>query len=138
MFFHREFDESFAHLAYAASDIFLMPSRYEPCGLGQMIAMRYGTLPVARKTGGLSDTIEDGKTGFLFEEYSLPAFIGAAGRAVKAFDDKEAWRKMMINAMEKDFSWKKSAREYILIYQKVLKTNGCRAYSPCSFQLVSR
>ena len=137
LFFHSEFDESFAHLAYAASDLFLMPSRYEPCGLGQMIAMRYGTLPVARKTGGLSDTIEDDKTGFLFGEYSLPAFINAAGRAVKAFYDKKTWRKMMTNAMEKDFSWKKSAQAYISVYQSVLKTNGYRTYSPCPFQVVS-
>ncbi|HKN19242.1 MAG TPA: glycogen/starch synthase [Dissulfurispiraceae bacterium] len=123
-FFCREFDESLAHLAYAGSDVFLMPSRYEPCGLGQMIAMRYGTLPVARKTGGLSDTIEDGKTGFLFGEYSLTAFINAVRRAVKAFDDKKAWRKMISNAMEKDFSWGKSAQAYIEIYQNALKTNG--------------
>ena len=102
-----------------------MPSRYEPCGLGQMIAMRYGTLPVARKTGGLSDTIEDDKTGFLFGEYSLPAFINAVRRAVKAFDDKKAWRKMIINAMKKDFSWGKSAQAYIAIYQNALKMNGC-------------
>jgi starch synthase len=128
-FFYREFDESFAHLAYAGSDVFLMPSRYEPCGLGQMIAMRYGTLPVARKTGGLSDTIEDDKTGFLFGEYGLPAFINAVMRAVKAFEDNKAWRKMMTNAMKKDFSWKKSAQAYILVYQNALKINGGRAYS---------
>src|SRR5208283_5312527 len=102
-------------------DVLLMPSRYEPCGLGQMIAMRYGTLPVARKTGGLSDTIKDDKTGFLFGEYSLDAFINAFRRAVKAFDDKKAWRKMISNAMKKDFSWKKSTREYIVIYQNALK-----------------
>ncbi len=123
-FFYREFDESFAHLAYAGSDVFLMPSRYEPCGLGQMIAMRYGTLPVARKTGGLSDTIEDEKTGFLFEEYNLTAFINAVRRAVKAFDDKKAWRKMISNAMKKDFSWGKSVQAYIAIYQNALKTNA--------------
>src|SRR5208283_906319 len=123
-FFYREFDESFAHLAYAGSDVFLMPSRYEPCGLGQMIAMRYGTLPVARKTGGLSDTIEDDKTGFLFGEYNLTVFINAVRRAIKAFDDKKAWRKMTNNAMKKDFSWKKSARAYIAIYQNALKINS--------------
>ncbi len=123
-FFYREFNEPFAHLAYAGSDVFLMPSRYEPCGLGQMIAMRYGTLPVARKTGGLSDTIEDDKTGFLFEEYSVPAFINAVRRAVKAFDDKKAWRKMMGNAMKKDFSWGKSVQAYIAIYQNALKMDA--------------
>jgi starch synthase len=124
-FFYREFDESFAHIVYAGSDVLLMPSRYEPCGLGQMIAMRYGTLPVARKTGGLSDTIEDGETGFLFGEYSLTALINAVARAVKAFDDKNVWRKMISNAMGKDFSWKKSAQAYIALYQDTLKMNTC-------------
>ncbi len=123
-FFCGEFNESLAHLAYAGSDVLLMPSRYEPCGLGQMIAMRYGTLPVARKTGGLSDTVEDDKTGFLFGEYSVTAFMSAFRRAVKAFDDKKAWRKMISNAMKKDFSWKKSTREYIAIYRNALKMNA--------------
>lgn len=120
-FFYADFDETLARLTYAGSDIFLMPSRYEPCGLGQMIAMRYGTLPVAHKTGGLSDTIEDGKTGFLFGEYNLPSFMDAISRALKTFLDKKAWRKMIGNAMDKDFSWGKSAREYIAIYQNALK-----------------
>ena len=123
-FFCGEFDEPLAHLVYAGSDLFLMPSRYEPCGLGQMIAMRYGTLPVARKTGGLADTIEDDKTGFLFGDYSLTAFMNAVRLAVKAFDDKKTWRKMIGNAMGKDFSWKKSTLEYIAVYKNALKING--------------
>ena len=119
--FHTGFDEPFAHLAYAGSDMFLMPSQYEPCGLGQMIAMRYGTLPVAYRTGGISDTVEDKNTGFLFEEYSLPSFVRAVKKAVKTFDNKKTWKQMMCNAMSKDFSWKKSAQEYITIYQNTLK-----------------
>ncbi len=122
-FFYTEFDEPFARLAYAGSDIFLMPSRYEPCGLGQMIAMRYGTIPVARKTGGISDTIEDDKTGFLFGEYSLTSFMQAVRRALKTFNDKKAWLEMMRNAMDKDFSWKKSAQKYIAIYQNAIYQN---------------
>ncbi|MBF0557933.1 MAG: glycogen synthase [Nitrospirae bacterium] len=120
-FLNTGFDEPFAHLAYAGSDFFLMPSRYEPCGLGQMIAMRYGTIPVAHRTGGLSDTIEDGKTGFLFGELSLPAFMRAANRAFKAFSDKRCLRKMIKNAMSKDFSFKKAAKAYIGIYQNALQ-----------------
>ncbi len=69
------FDETLAHRIYATADIFLMPSRYEPCGLGQMIAMRYGAIPVARRTGGLADTIDHGRTGFLFDEYSSTALL---------------------------------------------------------------
>ncbi|MGD0281227.1 MAG: glycogen/starch synthase [Dissulfurispiraceae bacterium] len=120
-FFCTGFDEPLAHLTYAGSDIFLMPSSYEPCGLGQMIAMRYGTIPVAYRTGGLSDTIESNHTGFLFGEYSLPSFMRAVRKALKTFDDKRAWRKMIGNAMGRDFSWKKSARAYIAIYQNALK-----------------
>src|SRR5208283_3489714 len=105
----------------AGSDFLLMPSRYEPCGLGQMIAMRYGTIPLAHKTGGLSDTIEEGKTGFLFEEFSLHAFMRTAKQAFKAFGDKTCLLKMIKNAMSRDFSFKKSAQSYIAIYQNVLQ-----------------
>ncbi len=123
LFFHTEFDEPFAHLAYAGSDMFLMPSRYEPCGLGQMIAMRYGTIPVAHRTGGISDTIEDNKTGFLFEEYSVPSFMEAIKRAIKTFTDKKAWLKIIQDAMAKDFSWEKNAQEYIAIYKNTIHKN---------------
>jgi len=119
IFYYPLFDEAFAHLAYAGSDIFLMPSRYEPCGLGQMIAMRYGTIPVARKTGGLVDTIEDGKTGFLFEEYSASSLSIAASRALKSYGDKKLWFKIIENAMGKDFSWEMSAKMYIEIYSRL-------------------
>lgn len=116
LFLHSEFDEAIAHLAYAGADIFLMPSLYEPCGLGQMIAMRYGTIPVARKTGGLSDTIEDNVSGFLFDEYSAGAFIGGIHRALNGYADKKLWHRMVKNAMNKDFSWRKSAAMYLDLY----------------------
>lgn len=115
-FFYPGFDESMAHRAYAASDIFLMPSRYEPCGLGQMIAMRYGTVPLARKTGGIADTVRDGETGFLFDEYSARALIDTVDRALNIWADKKAWREIIGNAMERDFSWGKSANIYLKLY----------------------
>jgi starch synthase len=118
LFFYSGFDESIAHLAYAGSDIFLMPSRYEPCGLGQMIAMRYGTIPVGRKTGGLTDTIENGETGFIFDEYSSLGLINGIERALISYADKEAWHRMIKNAMSRDFSWEKSARLYLELYRK--------------------
>ncbi|MDI6801388.1 MAG: glycogen synthase GlgA [Thermodesulfovibrionales bacterium] len=115
-FFYSGFNEDFAHLAYAGSDIFLMPSRYEPCGLGQMISMRYGTIPVASKTGGLADTIEDSETGFLFDEYSAESLLSAIKRALTAYSDMETWQALIKNAMNKDFSWSNSARMYLEIY----------------------
>jgi starch synthase len=123
IFFFSGFDESFAHLAYAGSDIFLMPSRYEPCGLGQMIAMRYGTIPIARRTGGLADTIEDNVTGFLFNEYSIDAFTEAIKKAISYYREKHKWMNFIKNVMSKDFSWRRSARKYIEIYERLLK--GC-------------
>jgi len=110
------FDEKLAHSLYAASDIFLMPSQYEPCGLGQMIAMRYGTVPVARRTGGLTDTIEDGVTGFLFDDYSADAFLICIRSALAAWKDKRSWRLMVRAAMDQDFSWERSAKEYCRLY----------------------
>lgn len=121
------YDEAFAHRVYAGSDIFVMPSRYEPCGLGQMIAMRYGTIPVARKTGGLADTIEDynpltnSGTGFLFEDFNSEAFLCSTRLAISAFSCKDKWIGLMKRAMEKDFSWKRSAMEYIDLYEFLIK-----------------
>lgn len=120
VFFYSGFDEPLAHLAYGGSDIFLMPSRYEPCGLGQMIAMRYGTIPVARKTGGLADTIQDNKTGFLFYEYSTGAFMEKIEQAFECYNDKRRWNDFIKNAMSMDFSWKRSAMRYLEIYRRLL------------------
>ncbi|MBI3592800.1 MAG: glycogen synthase [Nitrospirae bacterium] len=130
LFLYAGFDEPFANLAYAGSDMFLMPSRYEPCGLGQMIAMRYGTIPVARRTGGISDTVEDKKTGFVFAEYSAASFLNSIKEALSAYADKKAWQKLIKSAMSRDFSWGKSAKMYIEVYKKVLKANNQRNLQP--------
>ncbi|MFH1598201.1 MAG: glycogen/starch synthase [Patescibacteria group bacterium] len=119
------FDAGLAQKIYAGSDIFLMPSRFEPCGLGQLIAMRYGTLPIVRATGGLKDTVADavedpklGK-GFVFEEYNSQGLLQKAKEAVSLFKEREKWAKIMIRGMETDFSWRKSSEEYLKLYQKV-------------------
>ncbi|MGQ9672445.1 MAG: glycogen synthase GlgA [Candidatus Aminicenantales bacterium] len=120
------FDEVLAHKIYAGSDIFLIPSRYEPCGLTQMYSLRYGTVPVVRATGGLDDTIEEFDpekltgNGFKFHDYEESALLEALERAVGVFQDKEKWRVLMRNAMACDFSWEKSAAEYLRLYQKIV------------------
>lgn len=127
VFIEVGYNEPFAHRIYAGSDIFLMPSRYEPCGLGQLIAMRYGTIPVARKTGGLADTIIDyeplsGKgTGFLFEDYRASALREGLRSALCVYADKKNWGKLVLNAMEMDFSWKNSAGRYIELYDMAIQ-----------------
>jgi starch synthase len=115
-----KFDSILAQKIYGGADFILMPSLFEPCGLVQMIAQRYGTIPIARKTGGLSDTIEDGKTGFLFEKYNTFEFLKAVKRGIFAFNDKSTWKKMVKRAMKKDFSWKKSAKKYLSLYKKLI------------------
>jgi starch synthase len=113
------FDETFARRIYAGSDLFAMPSRYEPCGLGQMIAMAYGTLPVARWTGGLADTVTEqgpSQTGFLFGEMSAPHLMGALKRAVEAYRDPARWLTVVRRAMAQDFSWTTSAARYRELY----------------------
>ena len=118
------FDEQLAHRIYAASDLFLMPSRYEPCGLGQMIAMRYGSLPVVHRTGGLADTVIDAgeasATGFVFDDLTPAAFTAVLGRARRTLDDPRALARLRRNAMARDFSWAASAREYAALYQRLL------------------
>jgi starch synthase len=120
------FDAELAQQIYAGSDMFLMPSKYEPCGLGQLISFKYGTIPIARKTGGLADTVHDfdpksGKgNGFLFKEYSSSALLDAVKRAVQAYKDKSAWKKLQEKVMEYDYSWDASAKKYIALYAKAL------------------
>jgi starch synthase len=116
-----KFDAVLAQQIYAGSDVFLMPSRFEPCGLGQMIAQRYGTLPLVRETGGLADTVKDNKTGFVFKKYSELAFLNKTLQAIKAFKNNKKWHNMQKSAMSKDFSWDKSAKEYLAAYKKVLR-----------------
>jgi len=116
-----KFDDKLARMIYAGCDAFLIPSRYEPCGLTQMIALRYGTIPITRKTGGLADTIRDGENGFVFEEYTKESLLSAIKRAKDAFFDKKAWNKMVRDGMKEDFSWKKPTKEYLNLYKEVIK-----------------
>jgi starch synthase len=124
VYLHIGFEEPFAHLIYAGSDFFLMPSRYEPCGIGQLIAMKYGTIPIARKTGGLADTIDDydhlaGRgTGFLFEEYASRALLEAAKRAFCVYAVRSKMQALIRQAMEMNFSWEKAAAGYLDLYRK--------------------
>ncbi len=109
---------SLAPLIYAGSDLFLVPSRFEPCGLGQLIAMRYGSVPVVRATGGLADTVQDSVTGFTFNAYSAEAFWQALQRAIYIYRvDRESWRAIQHNGMTTDFSWPRSARGYQQLYE---------------------
>ncbi|HEV2418606.1 MAG TPA: glycogen synthase GlgA [Terriglobia bacterium] len=117
------YDNEIAHWIEAGADIFLMPSRYEPCGLNQIYSLKYGTPPVVRATGGLDDTIQEfdgtGGTGFKFEEYSALALLDALERAVTTYRQPEAWRRLMLNGMAKDFSWTASAKAYAAIYEQL-------------------
>jgi starch synthase len=123
-----KFDNRLAQLIYAGSDIFLMPSRFEPCGLGQMIAMRYGTIPLVRKTGGLADTVKNfspnakESNGFVFENYSGPDLLSCTKKAVEAFHQPKLWKFLIQNAMKCDFSWKNSAKEYLKLYLNLQKS----------------
>ena len=122
-----EFDESLAHRIYAGSDFFLMPSKYEPCGLGQLIALRYGAVPVARRTGGLADTIQDFEplsrkgTGFLFSDYTASALLDALKRAFCVYTDGEKLRVIITAGAKADFTWKRSARQYLGLYKTALR-----------------
>lgn len=111
------FDEDLAHAIEAGADVFLMPSRFEPCGLNQMYSQRYGTPPVARATGGLIDTVVDGLTGFLFESAESAALVAAVRRALAAYRDPARWTRIQRAAMARDFSWGEAARRYAALYR---------------------
>ena len=123
------FNNPLAHQIEAGADMFLMPSRYEPCGLNQMISLKYGTIPIVRKTGGLADSICDATvatirdavgTGFVFEEYESKTLFAAVKRAVRLYREKpEQWSKLIQNAMKQDFSWDRSARAYEALFQEL-------------------
>ncbi len=116
-----DYNAGFAPLIYAGSDIFLMPSLFEPCGLGQLIAMRYGSVPVVRATGGLADTVQDGINGFTFNDYSADAFWQALQRAIYIYNtDKASWQSVQHNGMMADFSWQKSGLGYQQLYEWAL------------------
>ncbi|MEE9237348.1 MAG: glycogen synthase GlgA [Thermoplasmata archaeon] len=118
------YDEGLAHRIYAGADMFLMPSRFEPCGLGQMISMRYGTVPVVRRTGGLADTVVDyalgprRATGFTFDEYKSDSLLEAVDGAVSVYHDRRAWRRLLENCSRQDHSWDRSSRAYEGIYRR--------------------
>ena len=116
---HIGFDEELAHLVYAGADALAVPSRFEPCGLSQMIAMRYGTLPIVRATGGLLDTVAHDRTGFVFEHATADGFAWGASEALAAYGDRQRWRSMMLEAMSQDFSWGRSAARYAALYRSL-------------------
>lgn len=124
------YDNALAHKIEAGADMFLMPSRYEPCGLNQIYSLKYGTVPIVRATGGLDDTIEpwdarSGKgTGFKFSEYNGESLLLTIKAALQAFRDQTSWQVLMRNGMSKDFSWSASAREYSKIYERVKLMRG--------------
>jgi len=113
------YDNSLSHLIYAGSDLFLMPSRYEPCGLSQMIAMRYGNIPVVHATGGLKDTVLEGKTGFVFEDSSPESQADTIRRALKVFAEPGKWLSFQRSGMKQDFSWIRSAIQYSILYRSI-------------------
>jgi starch synthase len=125
-----KFDEALAHKVQAGSDIFLMPSRYEPSGLNQMYSLRYGAVTVVRATGGLADAVDEWDaaagtgTGFKFYGYQAQDLMAAIDRALAAFQDKVGWRKLMWNGMAKDFSWEHPAKGYVAVYEEVLRRRG--------------
>lgn len=121
------FDDQLAHLIEAGSDMYLMPSKYEPCGLNQMYSLKYGTIPIVRKVGGLADTVENfnpktGKgNGFVFKEYDHKEMLKAIERAIKLFkEDQNTWQKLMKQGMKTDYSWANSAKKYVSLYKKAL------------------
>jgi starch synthase len=124
--FRNGYDEALAHLIEAGSDIFLMPSRYEPCGLNQMYSLRYGTIPVVRKTGGLADSVQHFDpasgtgTGCVFNDYDAPAVRWAIGTVLDWYSDPASWQQLMQNAMSQDFSWARQIVEYDSLYRELL------------------
>lgn len=119
------FDDALAHQIYASSDFIVIPSKYEPCGLIQMIAMLFGTIPIAHNTGGLKDSIKDGYNGFLFDSYSSEALEEKVMKAVSMWKkNKHEYEKMVENALKTDFSWTKSAKEYLVLYNKLLNPSS--------------
>ena len=122
------YDEASAHLLEAGADIFLMPSRFEPCGLNQLYSQRYGTIPIVRKTGGLADTVIDAipetlsintATGFVFNQATSGSLMEAIKRTLIVYSQPEIWQQLQISGMQKDYSWNKSAREYMVLYEQL-------------------
>jgi starch synthase len=124
------FDEKLAQRIYAGSDLFLMPSKFEPCGLGQLIALRYGTIPIVRETGGLNDTVlsyqedtEEGN-GFTFRNFNAHDMLNTINRAISFYQQKDIWEKIVENAMNQDYSWAQSALKYNQLYADLMMTRS--------------
>ncbi len=117
------FDDALSRRIYSGSDIFLMPSRYEPCGLGQLIALRYGSVPLVHATGGLADTVIDPEdstataNGFIFKDYRHASMLAGLERALAAYRETDAWQKLMRAGMARDMSWEKAAEQYVDLYR---------------------
>lgn len=118
------YDAKLARQIYAGSDIFLMPSRYEPCGISQMIAMRYGSVPLVRAVGGLRDTVTEGETGFVFTDTRVKSFNDALRRALQLFSNRSRWLTLQKAGMAQDFSWSNSARQYLELYQHLVNAGA--------------
>ena len=124
------FDESLAHQIEAGADMFLMPSRFEPCGLNQMYSLRYGTVPIVRKVGGLADSVVNFEsesesiqtaTGFMFVDYSKDLLAETIEKAVALYRHPDIWKRIIRNGMSRDWSWSRSALEYVAVYRKALE-----------------
>jgi starch synthase len=124
--FHRGYSDELAHWIEAASDMFLMPSRYEPCGLNQMYSLRYGTVPIVRRTGGLADSVQQFDaasglgTGIVFNDYNEQAVSWAIGAALDLYQHKGAWRRLVQNGMAQDFSWNRQVQQYVAAYERLV------------------
>ncbi|MBV8909543.1 MAG: glycogen/starch synthase, partial [Gammaproteobacteria bacterium] len=124
--FHCGYDDELAHWIEAATDLFLMPSRYEPCGLNQMYSLRYGTVPIVRRTGGLADSVEHydrssgAGTGIVFNDFDVPALEWALNTALDLYGEPHHWTRVMRNGMERDFSWKHQGELYVELYRKLI------------------
>jgi starch synthase len=127
VFFQRGYDNELAHLIEAASDMFLMPSLYEPCGLNQMYSLKYGSVPIVRRTGGLADSVQMWNpqtlqgTGIVFEHFDANAVRWAIHTALDLFEDRTAWRQMVMNGMAQDFSWARQTGEYVKLYERLAR-----------------
>ncbi len=116
-----KFDDQLAHKIYAGSDIFVMPSRYEPCGLGQLISLRYGTIPLVFKTGGLADTVNK-DNGFIFDTYTKEDLLKTVKKSLESYGNKTGWKSLVKKAMGYNFSWDASAKEYVRLYERAKKS----------------
>ena len=125
--FHQGHNNELAHLIEAGADMLLMPSRYEPCGLNQMFSLRYGTIPIVRRTGGLADTVrpydpDSGEgTGFVFENFTPDGLRWALKQALRTYSDRPAWKQLMANAMAENFSWETQAKRYVEAYSWLVR-----------------